>query len=233
MSESSQDAQHADLTGGAEGRFQHHFAIEVCIGIGMQLAPGVDGAIPVLTARRERPGHAGVELEALAVAVVGGTVPRAAVMHHAIAIHEAALLGCRIADAAGPAALIDVQAFIAIAIGRTRRRIIAGGRRRRDHRVIRRGMPSAMPFAAYTVAFGVIVLLGVGEFFLVICLGLAGAERFGNREHNSFTRSRVPGLQLSPSGFLPVHSGWSRGVPELPSAQMTSSPFRSLEESLL
>src|SRR5579872_1248733 len=91
----------------------------------------------------------------------------------------------------------------------------------------------AMPFAADAVTLGVRVLLGVGEFFLVICLGLAGAERFGNREHNSFTRSRVPGPQLSPSGFLPVHSGWSRGVPELPSAQMTSSPFRSLEESWL
>src|SRR5690242_7515827 len=92
---------------------------------------------------------------------------------------------------------------------------------------------SAMPFAAYAVALGVVILLGVGEFFLVICLGLAGAERFGDREHNSFTRSRVPGRQLTPSGFLPIHSGWSLGVPELPLAPMTSSPFRSPEVSLV
>src|SRR5579859_5479547 len=92
---------------------------------------------------------------------------------------------------------------------------------------------SAMPFAAYAVTLGVIVLLGVGEFFLVICLGLAGAERFGDREHNSFTRSRVPGRQLSLSGFLPIHAGSYLVWPELPLAQMTSSPFRSLGESLL
>ena len=92
---------------------------------------------------------------------------------------------------------------------------------------------SAMPFAAYAVTLGVVVLLGVGELFLVICLGLAGAERFGDREHNSFTRSTVPGRQQSPSGFLPIHSDWSLGRPELQLAQMTSSPFRSLEMSLL
>src|SRR5579864_8223029 len=74
---------------------------------------------------------------------------------------------------------------------------------------------SAMPFATYAVTLGVIVLLGIGEFFLVICLGLAGTERFGDREHNSFTRSRVPGRQRSPSGFLPIHSDSSLGEPEL------------------
>src|SRR5258705_6939607 len=92
---------------------------------------------------------------------------------------------------------------------------------------------SAMPFAAYEVPLGVIILLGVGELFLVICLGLAGAERFGDREHNSFTRSTVPVRQQCPSGFLPIHSDWSLGQPELRSAQMISSPFRSLEMSLL
>ena len=91
----------------------------------------------------------------------------------------------------------------------------------------------AVPFAAYAVTLGVVVLLGVGELFLVICLGLAGAERFGNREHNSFTRSTVPGRQRSPSGFLPIHSDWSLGRPELPLAQMTSFRFRSPEVSLL
>jgi len=44
---------------------------------------------------------------------------------------------------------------------------------------------SAMPFAAYPIALGVVVLLSIGEFFLVICLRLAGAQRLGNGEHNS------------------------------------------------
>src|SRR3569833_1446586 len=96
--------------------------------------------------RRERPGHAGIVLEALAVAVVGGAVARTAEMHHAIAIHEAALLGRRIADAAGPSALINAQAFTAIAVRHGWRRIIAGGRRNRKPRVIWRRMPSAVPF---------------------------------------------------------------------------------------
>ena len=100
--------------------------------------------------RGERPGHAGIELEALVVAVVGGAVARPAEMHHAIAIHEAAFLGRRIADAAGPSALIDVKTFTAIAVRRRRRiasrRIIAGRRRTGDRRVIGRRVPSAVPF---------------------------------------------------------------------------------------
>ena len=66
---------------------------------------------------------------------------------------------------------------------------------------------AAVPLAAYVVALGVVVVLSIGELFLVICLGLASAERFGDREHNSFTRSTVPGRQLSPSGFLPIRAG--------------------------
>src|SRR4051812_14667586 len=72
-------------------------------------------------------------------------------MHHAVTVHEAALLGRRIADAAGPAALINVQAFAAIAGRRTHgiagRRIIAGGRGTGNPRIVRRRAPSAMPFA--------------------------------------------------------------------------------------
>src|SRR5260370_15007446 len=44
---------------------------------------------------------------------------------------------------------------------------------------------SAMPFAAYPITHGVVVLLSIDEFFLVIGLRLAGAERLGNGEHNS------------------------------------------------
>src|SRR5580700_10855655 len=44
---------------------------------------------------------------------------------------------------------------------------------------------SAMPFAAYPITLGVVVLLSVGEFFLVIGLRLSGAQRLGNGEHNS------------------------------------------------
>src|SRR6266576_4647771 len=90
----------------------------------------------------------------------------------------------------------------------------------------------AVPFAAYALTLGVVVLLGVGELFLVICLGLAGAQRFGNGEHNSLTRSTVPGRQQSPSGFLPIHSDWSLARLELQLAQMTSFRFRSPEVSL-
>src|SRR5689334_3343838 len=84
-----------------------------------------------------------------------------------------------------------------------------------------------VPFATYAVALGVIVLLSVGEFLLVICLGLARAERFGDCQHNSFTRSMVPGRQRSPSGFLPIHSDWFLGWPERQLVQMTSFRFRS------
>src|SRR5436309_11245435 len=91
----------------------------------------------------------------------------------------------------------------------------------------------AVPFASYAVTPGVVVLLGVGELFLVICLGLAGAQRFGNGEHDSLTRSTVPGPQQFPSGFLPIHSDWSLGRPVLQLAQMTSFRFRSPEVSLL
>ena len=35
----------------------------------------------------------------------------------------------------------------------------------------------AVPFAAYAVAFGVVVVLGIGEFFLVIGPSLAGKGR--------------------------------------------------------
>jgi hypothetical protein len=67
----------------------------------------------------------------------------------------------------------------------------------------------AVPFAAYAVTLGVVVLLGVGELFLVICLGLAGAQRFGNGEYfKSLTRRMVPARQQYPSGFLPIHLDW-------------------------
>ena len=107
-------------------------------------------------------------MKALAVAVVGGTVPHPAIMHHAIAIHEAALLGRRIADAAGPAALINAQAFAAIAIRRRRRitgrRIITGGRGTGNSRVIRRRAPSAMPFIGanrFSLPIAIIVAPGI------------------------------------------------------------------------
>ena len=43
----------------------------------------------------------------------------------------------------------------------------------------------AVPLAAYPVALGVVVLLGVGELFFVIRLRLAGTQRFGDGQHDS------------------------------------------------
>src|SRR5579863_6488911 len=90
----------------------------------------------------------------------------------------------------------------------------------------------AAPFAAYALTLGVVVLLSVGELFLVICMSLAGTQRFGDGEHNSLTRSTVPGRRQFPSGFLRIRSDWSLGRLELQLAQMTSFRFRSPEVSL-
>ena len=60
-------------------------------------------------ARLERPRPAGVELKALAIAVIGGAVLEAGAgeMHHAIAVHEAFAFRS-VADAAGPAGAIHL-----------------------------------------------------------------------------------------------------------------------------
>jgi len=41
----------------------------------------------------------------------------------------------------------------------------------------------AVPFAAYPVAFGVVILLRVAEFLAMISAGLACTERLGNGKH--------------------------------------------------
>src|SRR5260370_39111459 len=46
----------------------------------------------------------------------------------------------------------------------------------------------AVPFTTYSITLGVVVLLGIGEFFLVIGLCLASTERLGNGKHNSLRR---------------------------------------------
>src|SRR5580693_8672554 len=61
---------------------------------------------------------------------------------------------------------------------------------------------SAMPLAAYPITLGVVVLLGIGEFFLVIGLRLASTERLGNGKHNSLTGSMASAQRQYPSGVL-------------------------------
>src|ERR1700735_788416 len=51
----------------------------------------------------------------------------------------------------------------------------------------------AVPLAAYSIALGVVVLLGVRELLFVIGLGLAGTQRFGNGQHDSLEVRFLPG----------------------------------------
>src|ERR1700691_4894152 len=51
----------------------------------------------------------------------------------------------------------------------------------------------AAPLAAYSIALGVVVLLGVRELLFVIGLGLAGTQRFGNGQHDSLEGRFLPG----------------------------------------
>src|SRR5208282_5259781 len=42
----------------------------------------------------------------------------------------------------------------------------------------------AVPLAAYAISLGVVILLRVSEFLFVIGLRLAGAQRFGDGQHD-------------------------------------------------
>src|SRR5260370_14720160 len=61
---------------------------------------------------------------------------------------------------------------------------------------------SAVPFTTYSITLGVVVLLGIGEFFLVIGLCLASTQRLGNGKHNSLSGSMASAQRQYPSGVL-------------------------------
>ena len=70
----------------------------------------------------------------------------------------------------------------------------------------------AVPLAAYPVALGVVVLLGVRELLFVIGLRLAGTQRFGNGQHDSLEVRFLSGgdafgvLRLARTDLLRRHS---------------------------
>src|SRR5947208_16079668 len=61
----------------------------------------------------------------------------------------------------------------------------------------------AVPLASNPLSFRVVVVLGVGKLLLMVCLRLAGGERFRDGQHGYSSKYRVcPGLgSRSCSGF--------------------------------
>src|SRR5580698_4347524 len=80
---------------------------------------------------------------------------------------------------------------------------------------------SAVPFSAYPVTFGVVILLRVRELLFVIGLRLAGTERFGDGQHDSLEVGFLSGgdafgvLRLSRTDPLRRHSArLKRALPD-------------------
>src|SRR5664279_2321099 len=70
----------------------------------------------------------------------------------------------------------------------------------------------AVPLASNSLAFGVVIVLGVGKLPLVVGMRLPRTERFGDGQHSS-PSSSFPVLNLN---FLDIRSANRRGTLNLP-----------------